>query len=471
MLVNYKHQEEVLGRSKDRPEYAFYMEPGTGKSRVTIKTAEYWYNEYSMDLMIIVGPKSMIPTWSRIEIPKHSDLEFMTYEWRGIYSNRQVEQFNKFIDMKGKALLYFVCNIDALIHERFKNVVNNMIRRIPKFGIAIDEATSIKSLRADRTQEAFLLGDKAMMRRILTGTPIVQGPLDLYSQAQFLRKGLLGYTNYYSFKTRYAEIKPHRYGTRVFDKITGYRDLEDLRGRVLRYASIVKLDECVDLPERVFKQIDVELTDEQKEAYEDLRDKAIAYIQDHEVTALNVLAMVTRLLQIVAGQLKIKESVYVSLKNNRLEALKEAVDEVNDQCLIWCPYVQSAKDIVKYLGKEAVHASSDYNINERQEVFDSFRAGNYKALVMNPQSAAHGLTLIEASTSLYYTNGYNLEHRIHSLARNYRLGQTKKTLVVDFVSQGTLEPQVLQALLEKQNLADRVVGKKAAIELISAGVT
>ena len=468
MLANYKHQEQVLERSKDRPEYAFYMEPGTGKSRVTIKTAEYWYNEYSMDLMIIVGPKSMIPTWSRIEIPKHRELECLVYEWKGIYSDRQVRQFNLFVEQKGKMLLYFICNIDALIHDRFKNVVGNLIKRIPNFGIAIDEATSIKSLRADRTQEAFILGDKAIMRRILTGSPIVQGPLDLFAQAQFLKKGLLGYSNYYSFKTRYAEIRPQRYGTRTFEKIVGYRDLDDLRSRVLKYASIIKLDECVDLPERVFKQVSVELTDEQKVAYDDLKSKAIAYIQGHEVTAINVLAMVTRLLQIVAGQLKIRENVYVSLKNNRLEALKQSVDECNDQCLIWCPYVQSARDIAEFLGKEAIHASSNYGIDERQEVFDSFRAGNYKSLIMNPQSAGHGLTLIEASTSLYYTNGYNLEHRIHSLARNYRLGQTKKTLVVDYVSPGTLELQVLKALLDKEQLANRVVGKQAALDLIGA---
>lgn len=468
MLLNYKHQEEVLGRSKDRPEYAFYMEPGTGKSRVTIKTAEHWYNEHGMNLMIIVCPKSMIPTWGRIEIPKHSELDYEVYEWRGMYSNTQVGAFNKFVEQKGRKLLYFVCNIDALIHERFKRTVQNLVGRVNKFGMAIDEATSIKSLKADRTQEAFILGDRAIMRRILTGTPIVQSPLDLFAQAQFLKRGILGYTNFYSYKARYADIRKQFYGTRSFDKIVGWRDLDELGERVRRYSSIVKLDECVDLPPRVFKQIEVELTDEQQVAYDDLRTKAIAYIQEHEVTALNVLAMVTRLLQIVAGQLKIKENVYVSLKNNRLEALKEQINECSDQCLIWCPYVQSARDIVNFLGKEAIHASSTYDINERQVVFDSFRAGNYKSLVMNPQSAAHGLTLIEASTSLYYTNGYNLEHRIHSLARNYRIGQTKKTLVTDFFSPGTLEPQVLQALLDKQNLAERVVGKKQALELIGA---
>jgi Superfamily II DNA/RNA helicases, SNF2 family len=385
-----------------------------------------------------------------------------------MYANHQLQEFNAFVNYKGKALLYFVCNIDAIITDKFKKVFRHLTSRIPNYGVVIDEATSIKSMRADRTQEAFNIGNMAMMRRILTGTPIVQSPLDLYSQAHFLKPGILGYTNYYAFKTRYAEIRKQFYGTRSFDKIVGFRDLDDLSNKVRNYASIIKLNECVDLPERVFKQVIVELTKEQKEAYEDLRDKAIAYIENHEVTVVNVLSMITRLLQIVAGQLKIREGVYVSIKNNRLDALKEQVDEVNDQCLIWCPYVRSAVDIVKFLKKEAAHVSSDYNIGERQEVIDSWRKGNFKCLVMNPQSASHGLTLTEASTSIYYTNGYNLEHRIQSLARNYRIGQTKKTLVTDLVSPGTLEPLVLKSLLDKQSLADRVVGQQSAKEIIGA---
>ncbi|MDQ3239680.1 MAG: DEAD/DEAH box helicase [bacterium] len=439
-----------------------FHEPGTGKTRTSIRILEHQYLTKKIEAAIIVVPKSMIKTWA-YELSVQGTIPYSVYEWSGMLTNGHLDKYNQ-ATVKDK-LVYFITNHDSLYGQKFLRTITHFTKKYEKYAIIIDESTAIKTMKAERTKAAISIGHKAATRGILTGTPIVQSPVDIYSQTQFLQKDLLGFRSFFSFKSRYCEIRRQTFGMRQFDVVTGYRDLDDLRSKLLKFSSVVKLEDVVDMPERIFKTILVEMAPKQMEAYEELRKKAVAYIQEHEVTAVNALAMVTRLLQILSGQLKISDGVYVSIENNRLPALKELVDETPGQVLIWTSYVQTARDIVITLGKECIHYSSDLDIDGREEVLDKFRNG-VKCLVLNPQSAAHGLTLNEATTSVYYNNSYNLEHRLQSLGRNYRIGQTNRTLVVDFVSPNTIEPVILAALKKKEDVAKQLIRKEELLELL-----
>jgi SNF2 family DNA or RNA helicase len=405
----------------------------------------------------------LIGTWSDIELVKHSEVGFNAYKWNPLKIKK--DEFVTKIKDKSK-LFYFIINHDAFVSAKLAVFLNAIIKH-RKFGVIYDESTAIKNIKADRTQMAIELGRYAEFRRILSGTPIVQSPLDIFSQVEFLQKGGLGFKNFYGFKTRYAILKQAKFGPRSFEVIEGYRDLDDLRAKLDHFSSFIKLEECVDLPEQVFKQIDIELTNEQKIAYEELRTKALLYIEEHEITAVNALAMLIRLQQIVAGQLKTPDGSYVSLKNNRLDTLKELVEGTTDKLIVWSTFVNTTKDIMKVLGKSALTFGSSDSANERQSVIESWRKGSAQVLVINPQSAGHGLTLNEAKQSVFYNGFFNLEWRLQALRRNYRIGQDSRTLVNDFITRGTVEEKAYAALNAKEDLAKKVTDKHGLLQILS----
>lgn len=463
MTEFFKHQKEVFDRSVNKPYWALFMDAGTGKTLVSIRTAEYWFTNQDIDAVIVFCPKSLIGTWSDYELAKHSEVLYNTYKWDPAKPNK--EDFAKKLKDKSK-LFYFIVNHDAFASDKIVPFLNAIVKHT-KFGVIYDESTAIKNISTDRTQQATAVARHAQFRRILTGTPIVQSPLDVFSQTEFLEKGALGFKNFYGFKTRYAIIKRATFGPRSFDVIEGYRDLDDLRQKLEQFSSFVKLEDCVDLPDQVFKQIEIELTKEQSVAYEELRDKALLYIEDHEITAVNALAMLTRLQQIVAGQLKTPDGNYVSLKNNRLTALKELVESTTEPFIVWSTFVNTTIDILKTLAHNALTFTSNTNPEQRNDVINAWRGGSAQVLVLNPQSAGHGLTLNEAKQSVFYNGFFNLEWRLQALRRNYRIGQTSKTVVNDFITRGTVEEKAYAALNAKEDLAKKVTTKDALLQILS----
>jgi SNF2 family DNA or RNA helicase len=226
------------------------------------------------------------------------------------------------------------------------------------------------------------------------------------------------------------------------------------------------------MPEQVFKQVAIPLTEKQATAYNELLAKAILYIEEHEITAVNALSMIVRLHQIVVGQLKTPEGTYLSIDNNRLDTLKELIDETQHKVIVWSTYVNSTKDIVKKLGLEATAIYSAYNQETRQQLIDEWRTSDtIKVLVLNPASAGHGLTLNEAKTAIFYSNSYNLEYRLQALRRNYRIGQTERTLVIDLITPGTVEDKIMAALTAKTELAAQLTTKKAILDMLHANLS
>jgi SNF2 family DNA or RNA helicase len=463
MTEFFKHQKEVFEKSVDQRYWALFMDAGTGKTLVSIRTAEYWFTNQDVDAIVVFCPKSLIGTWADHELAKHSEVPYSTYKWDPAKINK--DDFAKKLRDKSK-LFYFILNHDAFASEKLMIFVN-AIAKHTKFGVIYDESTAIKNIRTERTQCAIGLAKHSQFRRILTGTPIVQSPLDVFSQTEFLEQGALGFKNFYGFKTRYAVMKRKTFGARSFDVIEGYRDLDDLRSKLEHFSSFIKLEDCVDLPEQIFKQIEIELTPEQRKAYEELRDKALLYIEDHEITAVNALAMLTRLQQIVAGQLKTPDGAYVSLKNNRLTALKELVETTTEPFIVWSTFVNTSIDILKTLGGNALTFTSNTNPEQRNDVINAWRGGSAQVLVLNPQSAGHGLTLNEAKQSVFYNGFFNLEWRLQALRRNYRIGQDSKTVVNDFITRGTVEEKAYAALNTKEDLAKKVTTKDALLQILS----
>jgi len=464
MIKSHNYQLEDIQRFSPLSYGALFLEPGLGKSHITIKICEA---KPDIQTVFIFVPKSLINTWSSTEIPKHSTEPFTVLPWfHGEPSKTYLREFARIV--KEQKRLYVVLNHDAVLTIRFDQIFNGILKmRGGKHSIIIDESTVIKSPKAKSTKKYIKLGRKADFRLILSGTPVTNSPLDIYTQSDFLAPNLLGSTNYYSFKTRFAVLKRLTMGNRSFDQIVGYRDLDELRSRINRFASIRKLSDNIDLPDRVFKQVSVDLTEEQYLAYSELHAKAVTWIKSqHEITTVNALSLLNRLQQIVAGQMKLQDGTYIEINSRRVEALKEQVEEnATKKIIVWSHFKQTAATITKALTGNIVAVKSELSPSERHKAIERWRAGKEQCLLLNPMSAAHGLTLNEAKVQIWFDRTYSIETRLQALARNYRLGQASRTLVIDLITPGTIEEKVLKRLNEMKLTSEQVISKADILDL------
>ena len=145
--------------------------------------------------------------------------------------------------------------------------------------IGIDESTTIKNPSAKRTKAILDLGEKVKYRRILTGSPVTKSPLDLFSQCQFLDPWLLNQQSYYAFRTRYAICRKINVSGRQVEIVVGYRNLGELSEKLKPFSYRVLKDDCLDLPKKTFMKRVIQLTDEQKKLYKQMKEQALSYVK------------------------------------------------------------------------------------------------------------------------------------------------------------------------------------------------
>jgi len=455
ITTDLAHQTEVFNRFKDNAKAALFMEQGTGKTRIIIKLTENHFLLKRIDAVVVITTSTLVMNWSMVEIPLHHTLPYHQYVWK------RTKRL-----LKSPLLFYFIANVDATTTEKFRSVWKDFVRFYPNYMLVVDESTLVKNPKAERTRAVMEMAGRAKVRCIASGTPIPKGPLDLYSQTEILGPGTLGFKSYYAFKNRYAITKLERNGVRAYEVVTGYQNINELSEKVGKIAAVIKKKDCLDLPDKIYETVHVDFTPEQMKAYNDLVQRAITYLENHEITAVNAVSLINRLLQICCGQLKVEDR-YLSIPNHRLETLKDLVEQSGTQVIVWSSYVQNSLDAAAYLGPLAVRVPAGLSPTALYSKLQAFRTGDKKALIANPASLGHGLTLNEAPNIIYLSNRFNLEHRLQSEDRSHRYGQDKNVLYTDLITLGTVEERVIQILQEKKNLADLILTKAKLISFIT----
>ena len=462
----YEHQLEALKRSWNKREYAYFMEMGTGKSKVLIDNIALLYDKGGINAAIIVAPKGVYRNWSGKEIPAHMPDHVERYigVWNPAPTVKQKAELMKLFEVSPE-LKILIINVEAFSTKKGVAFVEKFILAHNTL-IAVDESTTIKNPKAQRTKNLLKLAINTKYRRILTGFPVTQSPLDLYSQSAFLSTQLLGYSSFYSFQNRYAKVINRSMGQRTFRQVVGYQNLEELTDNVSEFSYRVLKKECLDLPDKVYQRREVELTPEQKKVYKQLKDYAIAQLESSElVSVTSVLTQILRLHQVVCGFVKHDQGDEVEIKNNRLDSLLDVLAETQGKVIIWANYQYDIKRILKTLqdtvGAEAVATYYGETLDEdRQQIIKSFQDPNSPLtyLISNVQTGGYGITLTEASTVIYYSNNYDLEKRLQSEDRAHRIGQTNKVTYIDLIAKGTVDEKIVKALRNKLDLAQEVLG-------------
>jgi len=334
--------------------------------------------------------------------------------------------------------------------------------------IAIDESTTIKNHKAKRTKALLKIASGFKYRRLLTGSPITKSPMDIYAQTEFLRPGLLGYDSYYAFQGRYAVVQRKTMGQHAFQQIVGFRNLDELTNKIDTFSYRVLKQDCLDLPDKIYTVRYVGLTKEQREMYNSIRQHAMVMLDNGEMsTAPAVITQMLRLQQIMSGHLKTDEGETIYFPSQRLEALKEILDEHDGKAIIWSRFRHDIQSITDMLNKEygegcASAYYGDTSDDERNDIVMRFQKSNaLRFFVGNPATAGYGLTLTEANLVVYYANDFNLETRAQSEDRAHRIGQKNNVTYVDLISEGTIDEKIVKSLQSKIDISAKVLGEEA----------
>ena len=462
----YAHQLEALKKSWNKTEYALFMEMGTGKSKVLIDNIAVLYDRGAINAAVIVAPKGVYKNWSEREIPIHMPDHVLCRVgvWNPAPKAKEKKELLKLFEVSDNLKILMV-NVEAFSTKKGVTFVEKFLLTHNAL-IAVDESTTIKNPKAQRTKSLVKLAINTKYRRILTGFPVTQSPLDLYSQSEFLSSHLLGHTSFYTFQNRYAQLINRNMGQRTFRQVVGYQHLEELTEKVNNFSYRVLKKDCLDLPDKVYQRREIELTPEQKKIYKEIKEYAIAELASHEIVSVtSVLTQILRLHQVVCGFVKHDNGEEVEIKNNRISELMDILSELQGKTIIWANYQYDIKRITKTLedlvGAESVATYYGGTPEEdRQPIINRFQDPESKLqyLVSNVQTGGYGITLTQASNVIYYSNNYDLEKRLQSEDRAHRIGQVNKVTYIDLVAKGTVDEKIVKALRNKLNLAQEVLG-------------
>lgn len=485
----YNHQREAFELSRDRTAFAWLMDMGTGKTKVGIDNGAWLYNKGEIDMLFVLAPNGVHRNWINRELPVHMPeyIDTVAAYWVATPKKAEREALEAlFTPREHPAFKVFSMNCEALSSKRgilFARKIVNTFRCL----LVVDESTRFKTPGARRTKALMTISKHVPYKRIATGMPVTQGPLDLYSQFKFLDPDILGYTTFSSFKARYAEYerrrtKSNRQG--YYEALVGYKNLPELRATIREHSFRVLKSECLDLPDKVFEIRPVELSKEQARIYKDLEKYSVAILQHELVTeeadlwslllqedgtkvkAGNALTLLLRLQQVIGGFTVDAEGVTRQIDDRcpRLVSMMEAIEEVSGHVIIWARFREEIRMISaalrKAYGDDTVveYHGGITNKDEREEAVDVFESdGRVRFFVGQPESGGIGLTLVSASTVIYYSNDFSLETRVQSEDRAHRIGQKDNVTYIDLQAERTIDEKIIQTLKDKAHLAREII--------------
>ena len=465
----FAHQKDVLVSSWDRINWALFLEMGTGKSKVTIDNAGVLFEAGKIDTLIVLAPKGVYRNWARLEIPAHlpDRIERDIVVWNPSPKSKEKSALKAFaLPHEGDDLRILVMNIEALSTVKGQRYLAAVLKMSKAF-LALDESTAIKNPKAKRTKAILKMSPLAKYRRILTGFPVTQSPMDLWSQCHFLDNKLLGECgdNFFQFQYRYAVMKRQTFGAHSFNRVVGYRNLDHLSELLKEFSSRILKSECLDLPDKLYVQRYVTLTPDQKRIYTEVKEFALAILdEDTFMTAPNAMTQLLRLQQILSGHTKPDDGSLVEIPDNRLKELLDCLEEIEGKVIIWSRFRYDMKRITEALSKTYGSSSTvtyygDTTDEERTTAIERFQNGKAQFFVGNPQTGGYGITLTAATTVIYFANSFDLAVRMQSEDRAHRIGQKNNVTYIDLIAEGTIDEKIVKALRSKMDIASTVMGE------------
>lgn len=435
----YDHQVRDAQFCLDNPRVFDSSDPGCGKTRVQIESFSIRRRNGGGALLVLC-PKSLIRSAWENDFHKFAPhLQVSVAP-----ANKREEAFERMADV-------YVTNIDA---------VTWLAKKPPRFfarfsDLVIDEIPAFKHHTSQRSKALAKIRKYFKYRAGMTGTPNSNTIADIWHQMFILDDGKRLGTSFYQF--RGSVCAPKQVGPDP-----NMVKWEDKDGAELAVGGLLKdmtirnvFEECHDIPANVQYTVPFYMPPKQQKVYAQMEKSAIALVNNKDiVSAVNAAVVVNKLLQIASGAVYGEAEDFVAVDTERYELVSTLVEERENPCIVFFNWRHQRDGLIAEFEKRGITytlVDGTTTDNAREVAVRHFQAGFYHVFLAHPASAAHGLTLTKATTTIWASPTYNLEHFIQGNRRIYRAGQTQRTETIIILADGTVESSVY----EKMNAKDQ----------------
>lgn len=473
-LPNYRHQQDEWDRHRDDDARALLWQMRTGKTKATLDLACYRRQKGDIQAVLVIAPNGVHVNWVRRQLPQHmwETVPYVAHAWQASESHKpeHAASLERVLSCRGEALAVLAVNSESIIHDKPAKIIARFLRRHQgKCMLVVDESHDFRSPGSKRTKRARSLKRYCKVRRILTGTAVSNSPLAAYSQFELLDDHALGFENFADFEGHFAYyVQERTKGGRSYERLDHYRNLDDLQGRMARWASVVLREDVDDMPDLVMDERTVVLPEAQMKAYRTLLKEMILELEDGgEVEAIDGGARLVKLQQMLGGFVvdvdgQVRELVSDD-ENPRLQAMLDEVRSSDGKAIVWCKYREDIRRVVRALAAEGIRCveyhGAVHSQSKRQQAIDDFNNDpGVRVFVGQPKAGGQGLDLSAADLILWYSHTFDLIERDQANERATQIGG-KTVTIKDFVTPGTVDEYILANLNEKRSVSESLAGR------------
>lgn len=473
-LPNYRHQQDEWDRHRDDDARALLWQMRTGKTKATLDLACYRRQKGDIQAVLVIAPNGVHVNWVRRQLPQHmwETVPYVAHAWQASESHKpeHAASLERVLSCRGEALAVLAVNSESIIHDKPAKIIARFLRRHQgKCMLVVDESHDFRSPGSKRTKRARSLKRYCKVRRILTGTAVSNSPLAAYSQFELLDDHALGFENFADFEGHFAYyVQERTKGGQSYERLDHYRNLDDLQGRMARWASVVLREDVDDMPDLVMDERTVVLLEAQMKAYRTLLKEMILELEDGgEVEAIDGGARLVKLQQMLGGFVvdvdgQVRELVSDD-ENPRLQAMLDEVRSSDGKAIVWCKYREDIRRVVRALAAEGIRCveyhGAVHSQAKRQQAIDDFNNDpSVRVFVGQPKAGGQGLDLSAADLILWYSHTFDLIERDQANERATQIGG-KTVTIKDFVTPGTVDEYILANLGEKRSVSESLAGR------------
>ena len=449
----FPHQIEAIEYITIKEIAPLFDEQGLGKTKIVIEALCNNMKQGILDGALIICKKHLIGNWQD-EIETHSHLKYI------ILRGNANEKGQKFMGYSH----FYIINYESVISEvdRLK-----MFLKIRKMAIVLDESHKIKNPNAKTTKAILELKDLAKKRIIISGTPIANKPLDLWTQFYFLDNGKLLGDSYKKFKKIYSiNLK----GDNLNEKKNKF---DNLRTIILANSIRRLKKDVLELPEKIYIEKYVELEGKQKNFYEKLKNELYLEVTNIEGKIVidessELLKKLLRLVQIASNPYLIDKAYSETpVKFLMLDTIIESILEQKEKVIVWSCFVDNIRILYKRYKKfGSLMLFGNIPIEKRYEIVKQFRNNDgFNILIANPSAAKEGLTLTSANNAIYLDRNFNLVDYLQSQDRIHRISQSNPCIIYKLIAKDTIDEYIDEIIYKKHKLAEYVQGDINNIEI------
>lgn len=493
------YQKVALMSCVGQEAYGLFMEQGTGKTpvvinRICLEGARKRLDEKKLYRALILCPNQVRLNW-KIEFSRFANCPGKIGVLRGDIIKRTKTLLDVIRENTKHNWAVAIISIDSVA-----NTFDYL--SVPQWDlIVIDESHYIKSPKTIRTKYCLKFNNvKYKQRMILTGTPISNSFLDLFTQFEFLGEGLSGFTSFGQFRGFHGVYDPDTNVKNPIERLIGIRGLPLLQERLVRLSFLITKKEAgLKLPEKLYDISEVEMTTIQSKMYEKLRKELVVEIEeilstpttmDKTVTCNHILTRLLRLAQITSGHIKWDDGRVEQIPGTNPK-VKELIRILNEhfrsdplgKCIVWCTFIEDMRIISQAFKHCKINHTGYHRVIDTKSKFkDSFEAqkefncnSDVKVFLANPASAGEGLnivgydTLNESSSKtytslvIYFSSNWSMIQRAQSEDRAHRRGTRANVRITDLVVPGTIDEDIRARVMEKRETASLIQDVKKII--------